>query len=75
MPRAFDALNGSEWRNPHLNCVALGSGAELFEQIANCGSKLSLVAGANRGHGRLAGIRLDFSAHETSMAVVPLSEK
>jgi hypothetical protein len=73
--RTLDALNGSERRNTHLNGVALGSGAELFEQISNGGSELSLVTGTNRRHGRLSGIRLDFSAHETSMAVVPRSRK
>lgn len=67
VPRTFDALNGSERRNPHLNRIALGSGAKLFEQIANCGRELSLVAGANRRNGRLTFARFYASLHTSKL--------
>lgn len=70
MTRALDALNGSEWGHANFDRVALGSGAELFEQKPNRGRELSLVSGANRSNGLLTGLWLDFSAHLTSMAVM-----
>lgn len=70
VPRAGDALHCAKWRHPNLNRVALGPCAQLFEQVTHGCGELGLISGAHRFNGRLASLWLDFSAHQTSMAVL-----
>jgi hypothetical protein len=43
--RTGDALNGTERWHANLDGVALGSGAEFFEQVTHGGGELRLIAG------------------------------
>jgi hypothetical protein len=61
--RAFDALHGTKWRHSNLNGVALGSGAELFEQVTHGCGELRMVSRSHRCDGLLALLGLYLSAH------------